>query len=434
MHRRLSTLVKTSSSSSSPTIYRPEEKLIENDAQSSASTVVREEGPILAPSLKVKRVDYYYSRWTKSWKYKNTSSKVTVESIPIIQSSTNDAWKDCSFVIVRTIRESPLKEHEFKLVVKCGYILKACKDVIKSWPGISWNADPLELDPEIFITFYPSFLSYASQLQAKGKLTEQERHQLSSVELLNKTIAADYRLTLAKLNRLTSHGEISFDLLYAILIPGELMVATCAMTGLPRLFELISWTRVSIDGKNMYQLNLESNDLIDRPLTKGVVAGRVQTVIFIKSIRGTVRIDSLDVYPARYHRDEKNLQEAIINRGKKWVSLIGLHHMQYEGIGALKCGDKILRHSVKSRIMVDRATFRRLNANYQFPPAVPPKVENTPPQNNPRFANPAYTNPSYDPYGVPVPVPAPQGNINHFALRLFNTKLYRYLSSNCVCG
>jgi hypothetical protein len=35
------------------------------------------------------------------------------------------------------------------------------------------------------------------------------------------------------------------------------------MIGLPRLFELISWTRVSIEGNNMYQLNLESIDLID---------------------------------------------------------------------------------------------------------------------------------------------------------------------------
>ena len=191
-------------------------------------------------------------------------------------------------------------------------------------------------------------MSYAADLQAKAKLTEQETHLLSSVNLLTNTIASDYRLTLAKLNRLTSHREITFDLLYAILVPGELMIATCAMTGLPRLFELASWTRVSIEGKNMYQLNLESIDLIDRPLTKGVVAGRVQSTIFIKNVKGTVPIDSLDAYPFRFHRDESNLREAIVNRGKKWVSLIGLHHMQYEGIAALRCADKVLRHNVCS--------------------------------------------------------------------------------------
>lgn len=203
-----------------------------------------------------------------------------------------------------------------------------------------------QLDLETFITFYPSFLSYTANLQAKGKLTEQETHLLSSVNLLTNTIASDYRLTLAKLNRLTSHGEITLDLLYAILIPGELMVATCVMTELPRLFELTSWTRFRIEASTMYQLKLESVELIGNPLTKGVWSGRVQTAISIIAGNGAVRIDSLAAYPVRFHRDEEILREAITNRGKKWVSLIGLHHKQYEGIAALRCGEKVLRHHV----------------------------------------------------------------------------------------
>ena len=63
MHRRFSTLVKNSASSSSS---RFEEK---GHNESNVSTIVRDE-PLPVPSLKVKRVDYYYSRWTKSWKYR----------------------------------------------------------------------------------------------------------------------------------------------------------------------------------------------------------------------------------------------------------------------------------------------------------------------------------------------------------------------------
>ena len=65
MHRRFSTLVKNSASSSS----RFEEKGGDNDTESNVSTIIRDE-PLPIPSLKVKRVDYYYSRWTKSWKYR----------------------------------------------------------------------------------------------------------------------------------------------------------------------------------------------------------------------------------------------------------------------------------------------------------------------------------------------------------------------------
>ena len=148
-----------------------------------------------------------------------------------------------------------------------------------------------KLDPEIFITFHP----------------------------LTTTIATDCRLTLAKIKRLTNHGEITFDLLYSILVPGEIMVATCSITGLPRLFHLVSWTRV--EGKPMYQLNLESVDLIDRPLTKDVIVGRVQTTVFLKAVRGIVRIDSFDAYPLKFHQNEKTVREAVMKRGNKWVSL-----------------------------------------------------------------------------------------------------------------
>jgi hypothetical protein len=159
-------------------------------------------------------------------------------------------------------------------------------------------------------------------------------------------MANDYRVTLATINRLISHSEITFALLYAILIPRSIMVARCAITGLPRLFRLMSWQRTGIEGRAMYQLTMESIDLVDRPVTHSVVVGKIQTVVFLKAVSGTVKIDSLDAYPLKFHPDEKGLCEAIMKRGKKWVSLIGVHHKQFDGIAALKCGDKLLRHNV----------------------------------------------------------------------------------------
>jgi hypothetical protein len=88
---------------------------------------------------------------------------------------------------------------------------------------------------------------------------------------------------------------------------------------------------------------------------------------------GTIKIDSLDAYPIKFHPDEKGLRETITKRGKKWVNLIGIHHKQFDGIAAVKYDDKLLRHNVRSRIMIDRATFRRQKANYQLPTPVQPE-------------------------------------------------------------
>jgi hypothetical protein len=48
----------------------------------------------------------------------------------------------------------------------------------------------------------------------------------------------------------------------------------------------------------------------------------------------------------RFHANEKALREEVGRRGQKWVELIGVHHMQYSGIAALRVMGKLMRHNV----------------------------------------------------------------------------------------
>ncbi|KAF7323754.1 AAA domain-containing protein [Mycena kentingensis (nom. inval.)] len=438
MHRRFSSLVKTP---------RPSSSLSEqdDDAESKVSTIVRED-PLPLASTKIKRVDYYYSRWGKQWKYRNMSSKVTVETLPVLGSGNNDPWKEYSFVLVRTIHQQENRQPTFKVVIKSPYILKACQDVIQTWPGISWNADPLEvrdwieivqprnqhiykalskvswdsrtscitdpgnfwrgrvqLEPETFLTWHQSFIDYRDGLVSRKSRTEQETNVLSSVNTLLSFLAADFRSTLAQIARLTAHGEITFDLLYAILVPRTLIVARCAVTGLERLFRLESFTRTCVEGVPVYALSLEAVDLVDRPLTQTVGVGRVQASVFIPYFKGATRIDTLDAYPLRFHPNEKQLRETITQRGKKWVGLIGIHHQQYTGIAAVKTVNRVVRHQVTGRIMVDRGTFQKNNPNYAFPTPVPPKPQDGMSGHNNGMPHQM----QFDSYGQPIVVQIP---------------------------
>jgi hypothetical protein len=67
MHRRFSSLVKNSSAG--PSSQVAEEASIYDDNESKITAVAKDEH-LPVPALKVKRVDYYYSWWTKSWKYR----------------------------------------------------------------------------------------------------------------------------------------------------------------------------------------------------------------------------------------------------------------------------------------------------------------------------------------------------------------------------
>ncbi|KAJ2917536.1 hypothetical protein MD484_g2848, partial [Candolleomyces efflorescens] len=386
MHRRISTLMR--SPSSGPSSSRISE--YDEDDQSTLTPVGgnpgkgEEKETLPIPSLKVKRVDNYYSRWSKAWKYRNTSAKVAVETFSVLSSGSNDQWKDYSFVVVRTIpRNYIAEEPTFRIVIKSEYILKACKEVIESWPGVSWNSDPLELDPQIFITYHQQFLDYQRALEEK-KRNELETHLLTSIKLLNNTISSDYRTTLATLKRLTKHGEITYEVLHGILVPRTLFVVECAVTGLPRLLQLSYYQKTCIGSKWMYQLVFESVDLVDRTMSNTVGVGKVQTVVYLPSFRGAVPITSLNAYPLKFHPDEAGLREAILKRGKKWHDLMGVHHKEYDGLAALKCENRVVKHNVRSRIMIDRSTFHRLNPNYNFPQPVPPKAEVVD-TTNPRF-------------------------------------------------
>ncbi|KAF5347625.1 hypothetical protein D9756_010669 [Leucocoprinus leucothites] len=435
MHRRLSTLMKSpgggSSSSRMDSLDEPDNG---NDTESKISTVAPStirggdnNTQLAAPSLKVKRVDYYYSWWTRSWKYRNTSAKIAVEGAPTGATAGagkdgNDPWKDYLFVVVRTIPRSELAEVSVKVLIKSPYIIKACKDVIQTWPGISWNAEPLEMDPEIFLVFYDQFIAYRDNILSKKSPTQEETYTAKAVDLLIDTLSNDYKSTLSRLRRLTSHGEIDWELMPYILVPRTTFVARCVVTGQTRLFKLRQWIRTMVDNKRVFQLTLESTDTVDRPVTQSVAIGRVQTTTSIRSFKGIVRVQTLDAFPIRFYNDEngmkeQGLREMAIERGKKWFSFFGIHHEQYEGVAALRPHNgtgEVQRHFVKSRIMIDRATFRRSNTAYRFAQPVPRVIE-TDEDGNPNDGwgrqGILPVPPGPPPMHMPPPVPMP---VQHF--------------------
>lgn len=114
------------------------------DGNASTAALLTPSVPLPPPNFKVKRLDYYYSRWSKSWKYKNMGEKVTLEMAPVGGTSgTNDPWQSYCFVVIRTISRKD-EDTTFQVVIKSPYLLQACKTVIQEVPGISWNADPLQ--------------------------------------------------------------------------------------------------------------------------------------------------------------------------------------------------------------------------------------------------------------------------------------------------
>ncbi|KAF7333884.1 AAA domain-containing protein [Mycena sanguinolenta] len=172
----------------------------------------------------------------------------------------------------------------------CFAMLKACKDTIQTWPGISWHADS-----------FKDLTEYRNTLVARKHRTGQETHVLSSVNLLS-FLATDYRTTIATIDRLIAHNEITFDLLYTILGPCTLIVARCAVTGLEHLFQPQFFTCTTIEDVSVYQLGLEGVALGPPDDTDGGGGARVyEHESCALKAHGTPSILArLSSYPGRY--------------------------------------------------------------------------------------------------------------------------------------
>ena len=108
--------------------------------------------PLPLPNLKLKRVDCFYSKWSKAWKYRNTSAKVRADALQTVgngqDANGNDPWAGYCFVVVRKIPQpvdGEQGEPTYQVVVKSPYLLIACKEVIGKVQGVSWTAEPLEV-------------------------------------------------------------------------------------------------------------------------------------------------------------------------------------------------------------------------------------------------------------------------------------------------
>lgn len=84
----------------------------------------------------------------------------------------------------------------------------------------------------------------------------------------------------------------------------------------------------------------------------------------IGDFRGARKITSLGCYPLKYHKNESQLRKDLIERGKKFVALSGVHYKSHQGMAYYKKKKSVIKVNINGRIMVDPSIHRRINPNY----------------------------------------------------------------------
>lgn len=169
---------------------------------------------------------------------------------------------------------------------------------------------------------------------ARDDLDEEQSSTLEQLRFLISFLNEEFAEQINELNGLLSHGEITFNLLWAIFLPKIPLYTECPITGEPRM----AWLLNGMNQVATYDFAAESveyNSSYDTPGKRSAeprfgIANLLQ-ISSIHAFSGAVKICNLPTYPLEYHPNPEKLKEALRQRGKKWENLQGMHHMHYTG-------------------------------------------------------------------------------------------------------
>lgn len=186
----------------------------------------------------------------------------------------------------------------------------------------------------MLISFFPRFLTYRDELHKKLARSSEEEDILSAVQVLIDYLQQDHQATISQIENLLSHDEITYPFLYAILIPGTLLVTTDAATGEPWALKfgnaISGWAGLVLNCTGLDTIDLQDGG-VDSAGSQGSQIGKVTRMVTLAEFQGVIKINSLPIYPISYHSDESGLKKALLARAQKWISFHGVHHVLYSG-------------------------------------------------------------------------------------------------------
>ncbi|KAI9750422.1 MAG: hypothetical protein M4579_006477 [Chaenotheca gracillima] len=183
-----------------------------------------------------------------------------------------------------------------------------------------------------------------------------QRHVDLMIEYLEKTFAS----TTQRLASLLKHGQITYDLLWALFKPEALVFTTCHGTGKPRCVRFEQgMEKTKGNGVQCCSLSARYLDF------DGDVLGEASIEYELELFRGAKAIHMLAVYPFQYHSRKVDMMKQLVECGRRFLSMLKPCPYQYDGKAFFMRRGHLVEVFVGGRIMVDAKYFRRINPDYQ---------------------------------------------------------------------
>ncbi|KAI1403656.1 hypothetical protein F4819DRAFT_450776 [Hypoxylon fuscum] len=308
--------------------------------------------------LEFKRVDQIWDSQIHNYKLQDTA-----------ENARNSQYDEYLFHVRRTFDW----EGKYKTTIvdiKSKQLREALQDVIGNVKGVSLVEETPKLDPKMLFLYLEDMREHMNnlkELEPEGDsrkerkkvqkwIDEKRRH----LRVLIKYLDMDHAETKKSLYPMLENGLITFELLWALWKPNTLAYTTTyGSVDEPRIFKVeVAEKHYSIVRGEFYYIEGKYFEYDGKQFGFGSMSEE------IPEFRGARKISSLGCYPLKYHKNEAQLREDLIERGKKFVSLGGVHYKSHQGMAYQKKKKAIIKVNINGRIMVDPAIHRRINPNY----------------------------------------------------------------------
>lgn len=313
-----------------------------------------------ASKLDFKRVDQVWDKNTHNFQLRDTAKR------------TSDAHYDEFLFHIRRTFDWDGKFKATIVDIKSKLLRECLQKVMGNIKGVSLVDETPQLDPNMLFLYSEDLRAHLKQLKKeqtkpsgdnkKERKKEAKRIKLmrAHLKVLLKYIDKDYADIKNSLIPMLENGLITFDLLWALWKPDTLAyTSTYGSHDEPRVikielaekhFSLMKGYSFYIEGKYL--------EFDGKQFGYGALAEEVG------EFKGARKITSLGVYPLKYHKGEAQLRKDLIERGKKFVGLGGVHYKSHQGMAFVKRKKGIIKVNINGRIIVDPSIHRRINPNY----------------------------------------------------------------------
>ncbi|KAG8532276.1 uncharacterized protein KY384_003917 [Bacidia gigantensis] len=238
------------------------------------------------------------------------------------------------------------------LVVQSPLLKDRLGHVLKDYPGVTTNLDRL--------TFKAPFKEFVHRWKALVEALNEESdpETKSHLDILHRVLEVELRDDLKALDDYIQNGVITYDTIWMLFEPGELIFGS--QQSQPAVGKLSQGSYQQTRCGNYYSLSCNMVDW------DGENFGWDSTGFKVPAFLGTASITKLAAFPLNYHPKLEKVKAELVERGRAFEALGGSHYKQYSGIAIGQGPWGPIKYNVDSRIIIDTYAWNRFNPNRQI--------------------------------------------------------------------